>query len=95
MIVSNLGSIGCGAIFHNITDFGACSSLLTMGEIKTKVEINEKGKEETKKICEFGINLDERIADGYYFAKSLQLLQYIFDNPSLLEGPANDKITIQ
>ncbi len=95
MIVSNLGSIGCGAIFHNITDFGACSSLLTMGEIKTKVEINEKGKEITKKVCEFGINLDERIADGYYFAKSLQLLQYIFDNPSLLEGPANDKITIQ
>lgn len=95
MIVSNLGSIGCGAIFHNITDFGACSSLCTMGEIKTKVEINEKGKEITKKVCEFGINLDERIADGYYFAKSLQLLQYIFDNPSLLEGPANDKITIQ
>ena len=95
MIVSNLGSIGCGAIFHNITDFGACSSLCTMGEIKTKVEINEKGKEVTKKVCEFGINLDERIADGYYFAKSLQLLQYIFNNPSLLEGPANDKITIQ
>ncbi len=95
MIVSNLGSIGCGAIFHNITDFGACSSLCTMGEIKTKTEINEKGKEVTKKVCEFGINLDERIADGYYFAKSLQLLQYIFDNPSLLEGPANDKITIQ
>ena len=66
-----------------------------MGEIKTKVEINEKGKQVTKKVCEFGINLDERIADGYYFAKSLQLLQYIFDNPSLLEDPANDKITIQ
>lgn len=95
MIVSNLGSIGCGAIFHNITDFGACSSLCTMGEIKTKVEINEKGKEVTKKVCEFGINLDERIADGYYFAKSLQLLQYIFDNPSLLEDNANDKINIQ
>lgn len=95
MIVSNLGSIGCGAIFHNITDFGACSSLCTMGEIKTKVEINEKGKEVTKKVCEFGINLDERVADGYYFAKSLQLLQYIFDNPSLLEDNANDKITIQ
>ena len=95
MIVSNLGSIGCGAIFHNITDFGACSSLLTMGEIKTKVELDEKGKPITKKVCEFGINLDERIADGYYFAKSLQLLQYIFDNPSLLEGSASDKIIIE
>jgi len=94
MIVSNLGSIGCGAIFHNITDFGSCSSLATMGEIVTKVEIDELGNKTIKKVCPFGINLDERIADGYYFAKSLQMIQYIFDHPELLEGDANDKITV-
>jgi len=94
MIVSNLGSIGCGAIFHNITDFGSCSSLATMGEIVTKVEIDELGNKTIKKVCPFGINLDERIADGYYFAKSLQMIQYIFVHPELLEGDANDKITV-
>ena len=92
MIVSNLGSIKCGAIFHNITNFGACSSLATMGEIKSEEVINEKGKKEIRKICEFGINLDERIADGYYFAKCIQLLQYIFNNPELLEVRADEKI---
>ena len=92
MIVSNLGSIKCGAIHHNITDFGACSSLATMGEIKLEEVIMPDGKKEIRKICEFGINLDERIADGYYFAKSVKLLQYIFDNPELLEGDANEKI---
>lgn len=83
LIVSNLGSIKCGAIYHNINSFGTCSGLATMGEIK-----DENGR----KICELGINLDERIADGYYFAKSLQLLQYIFDHPELLEENANEKI---
>lgn len=95
IIVSNLGSIKCGAIYHNITNFGSCSSLATMGEIKSEEVINESGKKEVKKICEFGINFDERIADGYYFAKSVKLLQYIFDNPSLLEEKASKKIKIE
>lgn len=92
IIVSNLGSIKCGAIYHNITNFGSCSSLATMGEVKEENILDKNGKIHTKKICEFGINLDERIADGYYFAKSLGLLQYIFDNPELLEEDANEKI---
>ena len=94
IILSNLGSIKCGAIHHNITDFGACSSLATMGEIKDK-EVLINGKKEIRKICEFGINLDERIADGYYFAKSVKLLQYLFDNPELLEKDANEIIEMK
>lgn len=95
MIVSNLGSIHCGAIYHNITNFGHCSSLATMGEIKKEEIINEKGKKEIKDICEFGINFDERVADGYYFAKSVKLLQYLFDNPKLLEEDASKKIDMK
>ncbi len=94
ILLSNLGSIKCGAIHHNIANFGTCSSLATIGEIKDEIVLNEKGKEEIKKLCEFGINLDERIADGYYMAKSVKLLQHIFDNPELLELPSNDKIEL-
>lgn len=92
IILSNLGSIDCGAIFHNITDFGACSSLATMGKVHEEEIINEKSKKEIRKICEFGVNLDERIADGYYFAKSLNMLRYIIENPKLLEEAASTKI---
>lgn len=95
MIVSNLGSIKCGAIYHNITNFGHCSSLATMGEIKKEEIINEKGKKEVRDICEFGINIDERVADGYYFAKSVRMLQYIFDNPSLLEEDSSKKVNME
>lgn len=91
IIVSNLGSIGCGAIFHNITNFGNASALATMGVIRDE-EVLINGKKEIRKICEFGVNLDERIGDGFYFLKSIQLLQYIFDNPELLEGDANERI---
>ena len=92
IIVSNLGSIKCGAIYHNITNFGTCSSLMTIGEIKLKeIILNDKEKE-LKKVCEFGINLDERIGDGYYFVKSLKLLEYILYNPSLLEEKVSTNV---
>ena len=91
IIVSNLGSIKCGAIYHNINDFGACSSLATMGEIKDELCIVD-GKQVVKKICEFGINIDERIADGYYFAKSIKLLESFLDNPKILEDRIDEKI---
>ena len=94
IIVSNLGSIKCGAIYHNITNFGTCSSLMTIGEIKLKEIILNAKEKELKKVCEFGINLDERIGDGYYFVKSLKFLEYILDNPSLLEEKVSTKIEI-
>ena len=87
LIVSNLGAIKCGAIYHNITNFGTSSGLATMGEIKDELVIIN-GKKEVRKLVEFGVNLDERIADGYYMAKALQLLQHFFNNPELL----NDNI---
>ena len=94
IILSNLGSIKCGAIYHNLTCFGTCSSLATIGEIKNEDIHNDDGTEEIRKLCEFGINLDERIADGYYFAKSVKLLQYILENPELLEEDVSTKIDL-
>ena len=93
MIVSNLGSIGCGAIFHNITDFGNSSSLLTMGEIEDR-EVIIDGKKQIRKICEWGMNFDERTTDGYYFAKSADLLQYFLSHPEELEKPASEKVEL-
>ena len=92
VIVSNLGSIDCGSIYHNLTNFGTSSMLATMGKIHKEKVVDEKGKEELRDICDFGINCDERIADGLYFAKSLALLQYIFNNPETLEDKASEVI---
>ena len=91
IILSNLGRLHSGAIFHNITDFGNSSALATIGEVRDE-EVIINGKKQVRKLCEFGVNLDERIADGYYFVKSIQVLQYIFDHPEMLEDRADEKI---
>lgn len=94
MMVSNLGSIKCGAIYHNINTFGTCSSLATIGEIKEEKMFID-GKDVIRNVCDVGINLDERIADGYYLVKSVKLLQYILDNPEMLEDSVSKKINLE
>lgn len=93
VILSNLGSIHCGGIYHNLTNFGTNSAIVTMGEIKEKDRIVD-GKVEKRYVCEFGITLDERIADGVYFAKSVNFLEYVLNNPKLLEDRVDAKVNI-
>lgn len=94
VIVSNIGTFHCGGIYHNVTDFGTCSGLITMGEIKEEKEVIN-GKKETKYYCEFGITMDERIADGFYFIKSIHLMEYMLNNPEILEERADAKVEIK
>ena len=91
ILLSNLGSIHCDGIYHNLTNFGTNSIVVTIGEIKEVAKVID-GKLEKRYICQFGVTLDERIADGVYFAKCINLLQYILANPSLLEDRVDNKV---
>ena len=90
-ILSNLGSIKCGAIHHNLTNIGSSSIIITMGDIHKEVVVNKEGKQEIRDIVEFGINLDERIADGAYMSKAVNLLNYIMTHPETLDEPLKTK----
>lgn len=94
IILSNLGTLKIGSIYHNLTDFGTSSILATMGQIHKEVIVDKDGKQKVVDICDFGINCDERIADGYYFAKSIEMFDYILNHPEMLEEKVNEKIEI-
>ena len=93
VLLSNLGSIHCDGIYHNLTNFGTNSIVVTIGEIKEVVKVID-GEFKKRYVCQFGITLDERIADGVYFAKCVNLLAYILDNPLLLEDRVDVKVDI-
>ena len=84
-ILSNIGTFKVGAIYHNLTNFGTASSLITFGEI-----VEENGRW----YMEMGATIDERIADGFYFCKALKLIEYIFDTPELMLEEAGKKVSI-
>ncbi|MEG0799078.1 MAG: 2-oxo acid dehydrogenase subunit E2 [Bacilli bacterium] len=92
LIITNLGSIHCGAIYHNIVNFGTNSMIAAIGEVHKEIVIGKDGKESIRDICEVGINIDERIADGFYFVQAVNLVQYIIENPILLEDKLSEKV---
>lgn len=93
-IVTDIGSLKSDSIYHNNTNFGSASSITAIGEIRDDIKI-ENNKEVKYKSCKFGINFDERIADGFYMIKSFKLLEYILNNPELLEDRADSKIDMK
>lgn len=82
-ILTNIGVFKVGAIYHNLTNFGTSSSLISFGEI-----VEENGKY----YMEMGATIDERIADGFYFCKALKLIEYMFLNPEIMMKPAGEKV---
>ena len=53
---------------------------------------DENGNMKMKETLELGLTLDERIADGYYYAKTVRLLKHLLQNPQLLEKPAKEEV---
>ena len=86
LLMSNLGSIKTNSCYHHLNEYGTNSIVMTIGTIK---EVNKK------KIVDLTFTLDERIADGFYFAKSVQFAEYIAKNPKLLEEDFEKKVEIE
>lgn len=76
VLLSNLGSIKCGSVYHHLNEYGTNSVVITIGTIHERMG---------RQIVDIGATLDERIADGFYFAKSLRYVQHIAANPELLD----------
>ena len=64
---------------------------MTIGEIHKEPVFKEDGSVEFREMVEFGITLDERIADGFYFARCAEVLKAYIENPKLLLAPIKDK----
>lgn len=90
--VTNLGSIGLKAGYHHLSNWGTNSLFVIVGEKKLSPVFDENGNVEMKETLELGLTLDERIADGYYYAKTVRLLKHLLQNPQLLETPAKEEV---
>ncbi len=84
--IANLGSIGIEAPFHHLFEWGNCSMFIAIGKIGYKPVALEDGTLTSRKMVEVKVTLDERIADGFYFARSLELIQAYLKNPESLEN---------
>ena len=87
VLLSNLGSIKGPAVYHHLNNYGTNSIMVTIGTIHKEEMVMEDGSKQVRDVVEIGATLDERIADGFYFVRSLKLVKYIFAHPELLDRP--------
>jgi hypothetical protein len=83
VFLTNLGSIKCNQVYHHLNNYGTNSFFISVGTI---YEIDGK------KYVDMGFTIDERIADGFYFAKSILLAKEILKNPKTLEDRIDTKL---
>lgn len=87
VFVSNLGSIKMHANYHHLVNWGTNSIFVVIGEKKLTPFFEPDGSVQMRDALELGLTIDERIADGVYFAKSIHLLRRLLSQPELLDEP--------
>lgn len=92
VMFTQLGSIKLNAWYHHLTDWGTNSIFMTVGEKKMRPFYDVKGNITMKSSIDLGITVDERISDGFYFAKSIKLMKKLLEHPELLELPLDEAV---
>lgn len=92
VIISNLGSIKLKSGYHHLTNWGTCSLFCIIGEKWMNPVFNPDGTYEMRETLDLGLTIDERLADGYYYSKSIRLLKRLLENPELLEKPMTEEV---
>lgn len=92
VFLSNLGSIKLRSGYHHLTNWGTCSLFCVIGEKKWTPLYDQNGFVEMRETVDLGLTVDERIADGYYYSKSIRLFKYLLEHPELLEQPLNTEV---
>ncbi len=92
VLLSNVGSIKLGSGYHHLTNWGTCSIFCLIGEIKNRPIFEEDGSYRMARTVDLGLTIDERLADGYYYSKTVKLTKYLLEHPELLERPLGEPV---
>ena len=87
MIITDLGSLRIGPVFHHIYNFGNLPVFIAFGAKRHSYELDRHGNMVDRKLIDCKFSLDERTVDGNYYAKFLQAYKYMFAHPEIVETP--------
>lgn len=84
---ANLGSIGLETPYHHLYEWGTASLFFVLGRMFQKDIPRQNGGVSPRHFVTFKATVDERIADGIYYAHALSLFNKYMQHPELLELP--------
>ena len=87
IFITSMGSLGIPPVFHHLYDFGTVPAFCAFGAKQRDYKVNADGSVYKYQYVDLTFTLDERIADGFYYASSLKLLRSIMRSPEQLMSP--------
>lgn len=87
MIITDLGSLRIGPIYHHIYNFGTLPVFISFGAKRHAYELDRHGNMVDRKYVDCKFVMDERTVDGHYYAQFLQAFHYICQHPEIVETP--------
>lgn len=85
MFIANLGSVGLDAPFHHLYEYGTNPLFGTIGRIHDAPVVTPERQLKVARVVRLRYSFDERITDGLYCAKSLEIFAECVRKPELLE----------
>jgi hypothetical protein len=85
--VANLGSIGLDTPYHHLYEWGTASVFMVVGRIFQKDTRRGSTSPALKHYVNVKFTVDERIAEGIYYAHAAALFQKLVSRPEDLEIP--------
>ena len=84
---TNVGSVGIDAPFHHNFEIGNCGIFCAIGKIKKVNVLQKDGSVETRDKVKITFTFDDRIADGIYCARAVDMMRNFSEKPEQLETP--------
>lgn len=85
MYFTSLGSLGIPPVYHHLYDFGNLPIFGAFGCKRKALEVAADGSVVERKYVDLRFTLDERIADGFYYAAFLKYYRRLFRHPEVLD----------
>jgi hypothetical protein len=82
IFIVNLGSIDLDAGYHHLYEYGSIPMLIMAGRSKEEVVVGPDGKPEVRSMMTLRYSFDERIEDGLYGTRALQIVKKLVEDPS-------------
>jgi len=86
MFIANLGSIDLDAGYHHLYEYGNIPMLIMAGRSKEEVLVGPDGKPVVKPMMTLRYSFDERIEDGLYGARAIEILKKLIEDPAAAMG---------
>jgi len=82
---TNVGSVGIDAPFHHNYDIGTCGIFCAIGKVRKVNVLKSDGTIETRDKIKLTFTYDDRIIDGIYCARGIDIMRDLIENPNKLE----------